>query len=93
MVWLDAAFFYAYEKKDLIAADKFWQQYKPAAMIPKAQVFATEAAISFLKKDWETAHLKSNAALKELPDMIDKGVSIALKDKINMLLSIIEKRP
>lgn len=93
MVWLDAAFFYAYEKKDLTVAENFWQQYKPSAMIPKAQIFATEAAISFLKNDRETALLKSNDALKELPNMIDKGVSIALKDKLNILLSLIEKRP
>ena len=29
MVWLDAAFFYAYGKKDLEAAARFWQQFEP----------------------------------------------------------------
>jgi cation transporter-like permease len=89
MVWLDAAFFYAFAKKDLVEAEKFWQQYKPSPMIPKAQILATEAALSFLKNDKETSRLKSDAAIKELPNMIDKGVAIALGDKLNYLKSLI----
>jgi hypothetical protein len=91
MVWLDAAFFYAYEKKDLVEAEKFWQQYKPSPMIPKAQIFATEATMSFLKGDIETTRLKGDAALKEIPNMIDRGVSIALRDKIDILLSYLKQ--
>jgi hypothetical protein len=88
-VWLDAAFFYAYAKRDLEKAETFWQQFKPAAMIPQAQVFATEAALSFLKKDKETALSKIENALKELPNMIDQGVATALKDKLMLLKSSI----
>ena len=39
-VWLDAAFFYAYAKKDLEKALHYWNMFKPAAMISKAQIFA-----------------------------------------------------
>jgi hypothetical protein len=85
MVWLDAAFFYAFGKKDLAEAEKFWQQFKPAAMISKAQIFATEAALSALKKDKETTLLKIKDAVKELPNMIDQGVAKALKDKLTIL--------
>jgi hypothetical protein len=91
MVWLDAAFFYAYEKRDLVEAEKFWQQYKPSPMIPKAQILATEATMSFLKGDIETTRLKRDAALKEIPNMIDRGVSIALRDKIDILLSYLKQ--
>jgi hypothetical protein len=87
MVWLDAAFFYAYAKKDLAEAEKFWQQFKPAAMISKAQIFATEAALSALKKDKETTLLKIENAVKELPNMIDQGVAKALKDKLTILVT------
>ena len=84
-VWLDAAFFYAYAKKDLDTADNFWQQFKPAAMIPQAQILATEAALSVLKNDGETALLKIENAVKELPNMIDKGGAIALKEKLDLM--------
>jgi hypothetical protein len=86
-VWLDAAFFYAYGKQNLEEAEKFWQQFKPAAMIPQAQVFATEAALRFLKKDETAALSKIEEAVKELPNMIDQGVATALKDKLMLLQS------
>lgn len=86
-VWLDAAFFYAYAKQDLEEAEHFWQQFKPAAMIPQAQVLATEAALSFLKKDNQTALSKIENAVKELPNMIDQGVATALKEQLDLLKS------
>jgi hypothetical protein len=88
-VWLDAAFFYAYAKRNLQEADRFWEQFKPAAMIPQAQIFATEAALSVLKNDNETALLKIENALKELPNMIDKGGAVALKEKLELMKSAI----
>jgi hypothetical protein len=84
-VWLDAAFFYAYGKQDLEKAEQFWQQFKPAAMIPQAQVFATEAILCFLKKDKTTALSKIEEAEKELPNMIDQGMATALNDKLTVL--------
>ena len=81
-VWLDAAFFYAFAKKDIDTATRYWQQFKPSAIIPKAQIFATEAAMSVLSNDPEVARSKVDAAMSALPDMIDKGIALALKDKL-----------
>jgi Peptidase family M50 len=81
-VWLDAAFFYAFAKRDIAEATKYWNMFKPASMIPKAQIFATGAAISALKNEREIALLKIDTALHELPNMIDKGGAIALQEKL-----------
>jgi hypothetical protein len=35
-----------------------------------------------LKNDKETALSKLNASLNEIPNMIDKGLGVALKDRI-----------
>jgi hypothetical protein len=81
-VWLDATFFYAFAKKDLVGAEKYWHKFKPSPIIPKAQILATEAVLYFLKNDNETAKSKLNVSLSEIPNMIDKGLGIALKDRI-----------
>lgn len=85
MVWLDAAFFYAYAKKDLATATDYWSKFKPTAMIPKAFILATEAALCVVKNDLGTAHTKATAALQEIPNMMDKGMGIALRDKMTRL--------
>jgi hypothetical protein len=85
MVWLDAAFFYAYAKKDLTTATGYWAKFKPAAMIPKALILATEAAICAVKNDFGTAQTKAKAALREIPNMMDKGIGLALRDKMTDL--------
>jgi len=85
IVWLDAAFFYAYAKKDLEQAEKYWQQYQPAALIPKAQQYATEAAIAILKNDTTLAKDKLDQAIKEIPNMLDMGLGVALRDRIEAM--------
>lgn len=85
MVWLDAAFFYAYAKKDLATATEYWAKFKPAAMIPKALMLATEAAFCAVKNEIGTAHTKATAALQEIPNMMDKGMGLSLKDKMTRL--------
>ncbi len=87
MVWLEATFFYAYAKKDLAEAEKYLNQYQASPIIPKAQIFATEAAIETLKNNREVALSKIEAAEKEIPNMIDKGVGVALKEKLQILKS------
>lgn len=82
MVWLDAAFFYAFGKNDLEEAQKYWQQFKPTGMIPKALVFATEAALAALQNDSDLALKKIDSALQEIPDVMDKGAGMALQDKL-----------
>lgn len=85
MVWLDAAFFYAYAKKDLATATNYWAKFKPATMIPKALILATEAALCAVKNDIGTAQTKAAAALQEIPNMMDKGMGLALRDKMTQL--------
>ena len=81
IVWLDAAFFYAYAKKDLAQAEHYWQQYQPAALIPKAQQYATEAAIALLKNNITVATEKLDQARIEIPNMLDTGLGVALWDR------------
>ena len=90
-VWLDAAFFYAYAKSDLDSALKYWNQFKGNAFVSKALIYATEAAISFLKSDHQTALAKINDSLKEIPNMLDKGNGIALEERMLNLKNNIQK--
>ena len=90
IVWLDAAFFYAAAKSDLAKALDYWSRFKPSAIIPKAQVFATEAAICILENKSAEAHSKIDLAMGELPNMMDRGTALALKDK---LLSLKSRQP
>ena len=87
MVYLDGAFFYAFARKDLQQAMGYWEQFKPAAMIPKAMIFATEAAIAALNHDDTLVQSKADSALKELPNMIDQGLAIVLREKLMELKS------
>ncbi len=90
-VWLDAALFYAIAKNDLEKALSYWNQFKPTAIIPKAQIFAVEAAISYLKNDSVVAGHKIELAIKELPNMMDKGVGIALGERLLALKNNLSK--
>jgi TM2 domain-containing membrane protein YozV len=85
-VWLDAAFFYAYAKRDIAKAIEYWQKFVPSAIIPKAQIYATEAAIAKLTGDHELMLVKAAASAKELPNMMDRGLAIALKEKLEILV-------
>ena len=82
MVWLDAAFFYSFGKNDLSEALIYWDRFKPATLTSKAEVLATEAAISYLKGEKELTQLKIKESMGELGNMLDKGISIALHDKL-----------
>jgi hypothetical protein len=84
-VWLDAAFFYAYAKKDLAKAETYWNKFKPTAMIPKAQLYATEAAMAVLKNEPDVTLAKIKASHQEIQGMLDKGVGVALQDKLILL--------
>lgn len=84
-VWVDAAFFYAFAKKDIKKATAYWSKFTPSAMTQKAQMFATEAAIALLKEEYNLARTKIEVAYRELPNMIDKGLAIALREKLEKL--------
>lgn len=85
IVWLDAAFFYAFAKEDLEQATQYWSKFEPAALIPKAQIFATEAVISLLKNEKQLTINKVEAAEKQISNMIDSGLGIALKEKLQQV--------
>lgn len=85
-VWIDAAFFYAAIKKDEARAVECFQQYKPSALIPKAIVLATEAAIASLQKDEAKTRTLAQRALAEIPNMIDRGAGILFREKIQAFL-------
>lgn len=80
--FLDASFFYASAKNDLAQAEYYWNLYEPSAIIPKAQVFATEAAIQRLKNDDARMLITIDMAIKELPNMMDRGAGIVLHEKL-----------
>jgi hypothetical protein len=87
VVWCDAAFFYAFAKHDLDKAMHYWQQFKPSDIIPKATVLATELAMERLR-DGSTINLaKIEIAINELPNMLDKGAALVLKEKLIALKS------
>jgi hypothetical protein len=86
-VWCDAAFFYAFAKRDLDKAMYYWKRFKPSAVMPKASVLATELAIERLKNSGASNHAKLEIALGELPNMLDKGVAAVLKERLLALKS------
>jgi hypothetical protein len=87
-VFLDAAFFYAFTKKDLAQAENYWKQYEPSALIPKAQVLSTEAALCHLKGKNAIMITKIELALSQLPNMMDRGASIVLREQLTELKNL-----
>lgn len=81
-VFLDAAFFYAHARKDLVEAENYWKQYVPSAIIPRAQVLATEAVLLQLKNDHDRANTAIDMAIKEIPNMMDRGAGIVLRERL-----------
>lgn len=89
-VLIDAAFFYAYAKHDLEKAQKYWLQFKSSPFVAISLVFATEAAICVLKSENDQALLKIEESLKNIPKMLDKGLGLALTEKLAQLKNEIE---
>jgi hypothetical protein len=81
-VWIEAAFFYAFVRKDLTRAVEYFNQYKPSALIPLAMVYATQAAIAILKNELTESVLLIDKAMKELPNMMDRGIAHVLNEKL-----------
>ena len=85
MVYLDAAFFYAFAKRDLIVAENYWQKFKPNAFVTKAQIAATEACLLIMRHDFTEVEPKIKTCLSEIPNMPDQGNGLALKEKMERL--------
>ncbi|NBW35515.1 MAG: hypothetical protein EBR30_10950 [Cytophagia bacterium] len=90
-VWIDAAFFYAYYKKDLATAESFYQQYKPSPLMGLMSLHAAAAAIAFLKEDWVEVNKQVEVALREMPKMMDQGMALVLQEKLKQLLASVPK--
>ncbi len=88
-VWIEAAFFYTWIKKEDMRARECFQRYKPSALIPKAMVFAAEASIAILQHDREKAGTLARMALEEIPNMMDRGAGVFLKEQ---MLALVEQR-
>ncbi|GCC49921.1 hypothetical protein SanaruYs_01350 [Chryseotalea sanaruensis] len=88
-VWIDAAFFYAYYKKDLAKAESYFQQYKPSPMTGLMSVHAVSAAMAFLKEDWVNVRTHFNHAQDEMPKMMDQGMALVLQEKLNQMFAAI----
>ena len=84
-VWIEAAFFYAFVKRDLQKAGEYFEMYKPAALIPLAMVYATQAAMAMLKNELTEAGIMIDKALKEIPNMMDRGIANALHEKLTAM--------
>lgn len=84
-VWIEAAFFYAFVKKDLQKASEYFDKYKPAALIPLAMVYATRAAIAILKNELTEARIMIDKALNEIPNMMDRGIANVLQEKLETM--------
>ncbi len=81
-VWIEAAFFYAFVRKDLTRASNYFNQYKPSALIPLAMVHATQAAMAILKNEVTEAVILIDKAMKEIPNMMDRGIAHVLIEKL-----------
>jgi hypothetical protein len=87
MVWLDAALFFAVAKQDYAQARTYWQNFIPSAIIPKAQIHAVEAAL-LLEENRQQAAEKIDTAVRELPNMLDRGAALALHDLLLVLKGV-----
>lgn len=85
-IWLEAAFFYAYWKKDLNQATHYWNQYKPAAFIPKALALGTEAFLCQVQGEHDQARTLGERAITEIPNMLDRGVATVLAERLQELV-------
>ncbi len=81
-IWIEAAFFYAFVKKDLQKASEYFDKYKPAALIPLAMVYTTQAAMAILKNEVTEAGVLIDKAIKEIPNMMDRGIANVLHEKL-----------
>ncbi|MFZ1791497.1 MAG: site-2 protease family protein [Saprospiraceae bacterium] len=83
---LDAAFFHAYEKKDLEKSNAYFQKFVMQPFISQTQVLATEASIHFIKGELELAKEKATAAKAGMEYILDKGMAVIYGEKIDKLL-------
>jgi len=85
VVWLDACIFYGFARKDLSKAQEYWSNFKPSPFVPKAQIFLAEAVLANLNGDKTKVGELITKALQELPNLLDKGMAISMKERLESL--------
>jgi hypothetical protein len=85
VAWLDACIFFGFVRNDLSKAQEYWLLYKPSPFVPKAQIFLAEAVLANLKGDKIKVGELVKKALQELTNMLDKGMAISLKERLESL--------
>jgi hypothetical protein len=81
-VWLEAAFFYAAELKELAKAAEYFALYKPSALTPLAVEYATRAALAKLKGAEQEFNTWSEKAVQALPAMMDRGSMLLVRERL-----------
>lgn len=84
-VWLEAAFFYAVVRQELMMAEEYLQRYKPSALIPLAVEYVTRAAIARMKNEQTEFQSWIAKAERALPDMMDRGVMQVVRERIEQM--------
>lgn len=84
-VWLDACIFYGIARNDLSMAQKYWSYFKSSPFVPKAQTLLAEAVLANLNGDKNKVEELVWKAHQELPNMLDKGMSISMKERLESL--------
>ncbi len=85
VAWLDACIFFGLARNDLSKAQEYWSNYKPSPFVPKAQIFLAEAVLANLNGDKTKVGELVTKALQELTNMLDKGMAISMKERIESL--------
>ena len=86
VAWLDASIFYGFARKDISKAQEYWSKFKPSPFVPKAQIFMAEAILDFLNGENEKAIELKLKTLQELPNLLDKGLAISIKERLESMI-------
>ncbi len=86
VAWLDASIFYGFARKDISKAQEFWSKFKPSPFVPKAQIFMAESILAYLNGENEKVIELKLKTLQELPNLLDKGMAIAIKERLESMI-------
>lgn len=84
-VWIDAAYYYAWARKDLVKAKEYWGKIQSNPAIEEAEIHATQAAIAKLEGDYKLALENIEQAIRKAPLMISPGSATMLLEQMQSL--------
>lgn len=85
VAWLDTCIFYGFARKDHSKAQEYWSNFKLGPFVPKAQILLAEAVLAILIGDITKVEELKEKALQELPNLLDKGMAISIKERLESL--------